>query len=87
MVQFSDRTEELVNAKACFLIVDLSNNNSFEFIKTVGYPKALKEIPKDGFMYLIGNKCDLDDKRKVNQEDFMQFASEKCMMYAEVWCL
>ena len=63
LVQFSDRPEELVNAKACFLIVDLSNYNSFEFIKTIGYPKALKEIPKDGFMYLIGNKCDLDDKR------------------------
>eukprot|EP00826_Nyctotherus_ovalis_P042576 TRINITY_DN4394_c0_g3_i1.p1 TRINITY_DN4394_c0_g3~~TRINITY_DN4394_c0_g3_i1.p1 ORF type:complete len:334 (-),score=98.04 TRINITY_DN4394_c0_g3_i1:53-1054(-) len=87
LVQFSDRLEEIPSAKACFLITDLTSKESMEYMKKILYPKVSKEMAKDGFIYLIGNKSDLEDERQVTSEDFVQFASEKCLMYAEVCCL
>jgi len=87
LVQFSDRMEDIQSAKTCFLIIDLTSKESLELVKNTLYPKVSTEMSRDGFIYLIGNKNDLEDKREVSSEEFIQFASEKCLMYAETCCL
>eukprot|EP01022_Parablepharisma_sp_SALTPOND_P030071 TRINITY_DN752_c0_g1_i1.p1 TRINITY_DN752_c0_g1~~TRINITY_DN752_c0_g1_i1.p1 ORF type:complete len:897 (-),score=102.49 TRINITY_DN752_c0_g1_i1:34530-37220(-) len=87
LVQFTDHPEELASAKVSFIVIDLSSKDSFEVAKNSCYPKAVSEMPKDAFVYLVGNKADLEDKRQVDQKEVAQFASEKCVAYTEVCCL
>jgi len=86
-IQFTDRLPELPNAKACFIVIDLTSNESFEFAKNIAYPKAIKEMSKDSFVYLVGNKADLSEKIQVQNKDITQFANEKCIPYTEICCL
>ncbi len=44
-------------------------------------------MSKDGFVYLVGNKLDLDKERQVANKDIAQYASDKCIAYTEVCCL
>lgn len=55
-------------AKGAFIVFDISNKTSFENVdRWIKEIKMLAEI--DIFIILIGNKCDLEDKREVSTEE------------------
>ena len=51
----------------CFIVYDITNEASFESINT-WYEQAVKEAGKDISIILVGNKCDLENERKVSKE-------------------
>ena len=51
----------------CFIIYDITNENSFENVDK-WYEQAQKEASKDVSIILVGNKCDLENERKVSKE-------------------
>ena len=51
----------------CFIVYDITNEASFESIST-WYEQAVKEAGKDVSLILVGNKCDLENERKVSKE-------------------
>ena len=67
------------------LVFDITNRDSFNKIDF--WLKDLKENADNIdnlFIYLIGNKIDLEDKRQVSFEEAKEFASKKNMPYIEV---
>ena len=51
----------------CFIVYDITNEASFQSINT-WYEQAVKEAGKDISIILVGNKCDLENERKVSKE-------------------
>ena len=51
----------------CFIVYDITNEQSFESINT-WYEQAVKEAGKEVSIILVGNKCDLENERKVPKE-------------------
>ena len=51
----------------CFIVYDITNEASFHSIST-WYEQAVKEAGKDISIILVGNKCDLENERKVSKE-------------------
>ena len=51
----------------CFIVYDITNEASFQSIST-WYEQAVKEAGKDVSLILVGNKCDLENERKVSKE-------------------
>jgi small GTP-binding protein len=51
----------------CFIVYDITNEQSFESINT-WYEQAVKEAGKEVSIILVGNKCDLENERKVSKE-------------------
>ena len=51
----------------CFIVYDITNEASFHSIST-WYEQAVKEAGKDVSIILVGNKCDLENERKVSKE-------------------
>lgn len=70
----------------CFLIFDLTNVSSFE-----GAEKWLSDIkehgPENTIVYLIGNKCDLVNERKICFNDAKHFCENHTIEYYEVSAL
>ena len=48
----------------CFIVYDITNESSFENVDK-WYEQAQKEASKDISIILVGNKCDLEDERKI----------------------
>jgi len=63
------------------LIFDLTYMKSFKNIKN--WLKEIKDINKTIPIILLGNKCDLDNKREVSKEEAEQFAKENNLKYFE----
>ena len=51
----------------CFIVYDITSESSFENVDK-WYQQAQKEASKDVSIILVGNKCDLEDQRKVSKE-------------------
>ena len=51
----------------CFIVYDITNETSFQNVDK-WYEQALKETSKDVSIILVGNKCDLENERKVPKE-------------------
>ena len=51
----------------CFIVYDITNETSFENVDK-WYQQAQKEASKDVTIILVGNKCDLEEQRKVSKE-------------------
>ena len=51
----------------CFIVYDITSEISFENVDK-WYQQAQKEASKDVSIILVGNKCDLEDQRKVSKE-------------------
>ena len=51
----------------CFIVYDITNESSFENVDK-WYQQAQKEASKDVSIILVGNKCDLEEQRKVSKE-------------------
>ena len=71
-------------ANGVLLVYDISSKKSFE---RVGYwLKELKENQRvdDLYICLVGNKNDLDNKRKITADEGMKYAKENNIYFAEV---
>ena len=51
----------------CFVVYDITNETSFENVDK-WFEQAQKEASKDISVILVGNKCDLENERKVSKE-------------------
>ena len=69
-------------ANAIIIVFDLSDKKSFinitEWLKQIG-----KHAKENVFMFLVGNKSDLLDERKVTYEEAKQYADEHELPYIE----
>ncbi len=68
-------------AKCIIICYDITEENSFNNVKN-----WLSEIEKNVngiFIILVGNKCDLNDNRKITYENAEIFAKENNMFYIE----
>ena len=54
-------------SKGCFIVYDISSAQTFESVEK-WYEEVLKSGEKDISVILIGNKCDLENERKVTVE-------------------
>jgi small GTP-binding protein domain len=70
-------------AVGCLLVYDITNYDSFQHLD-----KWLKEVKDHAephlVVLLIGNKCDLEEKRAVKQEEGAEFAEKNGLGFIEV---
>ena len=72
-------------ADGILLMYDITNIETFEAITE--WVKSIKDIKGDDFpILLIGNKCDLEDKRKVAKEDGEKQAKDNGFLFFETSC-
>ena len=74
------------NIDCIILGYDITNNSSFENIKDYWF-QASKSISKTYLIYLVGNKLDLENKRKVSENIAKSYADENNLKYFEISCL
>ena len=73
-------------AKGAFIVYDISKKDSFKNIDK--WIKDLKEYgEEDAIILIIGNKCDLEDKREVTIEEVKKKAEIYKMVYCETSAL
>ncbi len=53
-------------ARGCFLVFDLTRNNTLNSVKA--WKKGLESVEEDVIYFLIGNKADLKEQSAVSQE-------------------
>lgn len=65
------------------IVFDVTQRESFQNVEF--WMEELERVEQGGPMQklLIGNKCDLDEKRRVSKEEAEEFASEMKMKYIE----
>ena len=63
------------------LVYDISNNDSFEKIKSVWYPELKEYGEKLKIMALVGNKIDKYLQEEVKEEEVKKFAKEIGAIY------
>ena len=67
------------------LIYDITNENSYNILKD--WIKLIREeCGKHMQIIMIGNKCDLDSERKINQDEAMNYARKENIEYIETSC-
>ena len=80
---FRSITRAYYKNSVCALIVyDISNRESFNNIAS-WIEDCKNQSPKTIFMVLVGNKCDLDDKREVTKEEGQELAEKYGMLFFE----
>ena len=73
-------------ADCCLLVYDITNERTFQECKF--YSKEIKEkCKKDIKVILLGNKTDLESKRKIPPEKGARFALENRYIFMETSCL
>ena len=70
------------NSVCALLVYDITNRDSFEHISS-WIEDCLSQSPKTVFMVLVGNKSDLEDKRRVTTEEGQQMAKNHNMIFYE----
>ena len=73
----------LSKARGIIIGYDITNEDSFKQAKHDFYEKAI-QIGNNPIIYLIGNKIDLIEERKVSIEEGFNFAKEKKIKFFEV---
>ena len=63
-------------AYICLLVYDITNEKSFQNIKTYWYNSVKEKANKELIFGIAGNKIDLYTKEKVNQKDAKEFCKE-----------
>ena len=51
----------------CFIVYDITNESSFENVDK-WFEQVQKDASKDVSIILVGNKCDLENQRKISRE-------------------
>ena len=64
------------------MVYDITNEESFNDIKNYWFEEVINNINENVIMAIVGNKNDLIENEKVNEEDVKNFANEKGMHYA-----
>ena len=73
------------NADGILLMYDITDMETFKAISR--WIKSIKEIKgNDCPIILIGNKCDLEDKRKIAKEDGEKQAKDNGFLFFETSC-
>ena len=74
-------------ADCCLLVYDITDEYSFNEIKEY-FNDRIKELCKKNIpIILLGNKTDLEDKRKVSSEEGANFCLENGYIFMETSCL
>lgn len=74
-------------AKAILLVYDITDMKSFESIKNY-YSQAIREIcPKNIPIMLLGNKLDIENERKVSQQEGIELAQSSNYLFKETSCI
>lgn len=69
-------------SKGILVVFDLCNRESFEGAQK--WVEELKNQNNNAILALVGNKCDMEEKRKVSQDSAKTFAKNNNMIYYEV---
>jgi small GTP-binding protein len=80
------RQSYLANAKAGFLVYDVTNRSSFENISR-WYAEFIKGAGKEICIILIGNKIDLMDNREISSQEGKTLADSLNLPYLETSAL
>ena len=74
-------------AKAILLVYDITDMKSFESIKNY-YSQTITELcPKNIPIMLLGNKLDIENERKVSQQEGIEFAQSNNYLFKETSCI
>ena len=63
------------NSVCAIVVYDISKRDSFENIST-WIEDCRNQSPKSIYMILVGNKCDLEDRRQVSKEEGQELAQK-----------
>ena len=74
-------------ADCCLLVYDISERASFDDLKNYFIKKIKEKCKKDIQIILLGNKADLENKRKVPSEEGAKLALENNYIFLETSCL
>ena len=73
-------------ADCCVLVYDITNEDSFKECKNYYHKEIINNCKKDIKVILVGNKTDLEDKRKVKKEDGVKLAEKYNYYFKETSC-
>lgn len=74
------------NSTCAFIVYDISDKKTF--LNVASWLQECREMCyKNIQIYLIGNKCDLEDKRQVSRNEGEQFAQENGLIFFETSAL
>ena len=80
---FRSITRAYYKNSVCALVVyDISSKDTFDHV-TTWIEDCKNQSPKTIFMALVGNKCDLNDKRQVTIEEGRELAEKNEMLFFE----
>lgn len=68
-------------SKAIIIVFDITNTDSFDGAKN--WVKDLSSHNNSAILALVGNKCDLNDRRTVSYENGKIFANQNNLLYFE----
>ena len=74
------------DADSIVLGYDVTRKGSFDNMKTFWYDFVL-EFSNTNLLYLLGNKIDLKNERKVSRIEAKNYCKEKNIRYFEISCL
>ena len=70
----------------CLIIYDITNRRSFDEIERYYIPKLKEKCKKNIATVLLGNKADMEDKRKVSIEEGEDLARKYNFIFKEASC-
>ena len=74
-------------ADCCLLVYDITDESSFTEIKDYYIGKIKDECQEDVKVILLGNKTDLEEKRKINVEKACSLALKNNFIFKETSCV
>jgi Ras-related protein Rab-2A len=81
--QFRSITRAYFKNSVCALVVyDITNRSSFENVKQ-WIEDCTNYMPKNGYIVLVGNKCDLEEKREISKDEGQQLADLHGLLFFE----
>lgn len=86
ILRYSHSVSNFRGAKNIFLIFDITEKKSFEYVQEdiKSIKKVNEEKPNEKpIVYLIGTKNDLEEKREVKKEDVMEIITQNDFKYFE----
>ena len=76
----------LRKADCCIIVYDITDLESFKECESYCKEKILRWCKKDVNFMLIGNKIDLEHKRKVSNEEGLRYANKNNYYFRETTC-
>ena len=70
----------------CIIVYDITNRRSFDEIEKYYIPKLNEKCKKNIVTVLLGNKKDMEDKRKISFEEGNELAKKYNFIFKEASC-